>query len=45
MHQTPSEMVHFIELLLVNSIQSNTLVHLLIEKGFFTEQEFLCNIE
>jgi len=36
----PSEIVSFKELLLANSIQIDTAVQLLIEKGYFTEQEF-----
>jgi hypothetical protein len=34
------ELVSFKELLLANSIQVDTAVQLLIEKGFFSEQEF-----
>ena len=36
----PSELVTFKELLIANSIQIDTAVQLLIEKGFFTEQEY-----
>jgi mannitol/fructose-specific phosphotransferase system IIA component (Ntr-type) len=36
----PSELVTFKELLIANSIQIDTAVQLLIEKGYFTEQEF-----
>lgn len=35
------ELVTFKELLIANSIQVDALVQLLIEKGIFTEQEFL----
>ena len=35
-----SELVSFKEMLFANSIQVDTAVQLMIEKGFFTEQEF-----
>ena len=35
-----SEIVDFKELLIANSIQTDTLVQLLIEEGIFTEQKF-----
>jgi hypothetical protein len=38
-------MVSFKELLVVNSIQNYTVVQLLIEKGFFTEQEFYAKLK
>lgn len=41
----PSEIVSFKELLLANSIQIDTAVQLLIEKGFFTEQEFFAKLK
>jgi hypothetical protein len=37
------ELVSFKELLMANSIQVDTFVQLMIEKGFFTEQEFSPN--
>jgi hypothetical protein len=36
----PFEIVSLRELLLANSIQIDTAVQLVIEKGFFSEQEF-----
>ena len=36
-----SELVRFKELLMANSIQVDAAVQLLIEKGFFTQDEFL----
>ena len=41
----PSELVTFKELLLANSIQIDAAVQLLIEKGFFTEQEFYAKLK
>jgi hypothetical protein len=41
----PSELVTFKELLMANSIQVDTAVQLLIEKGFFTENEFFTKME
>jgi hypothetical protein len=41
----PSEIVSFKELLLANSIQIDTAVQLLIEKGFFSEQEFFTKLK
>jgi hypothetical protein len=35
-----NELVSFKELLMANSIQVDAAVQLMIEKGFFTEQEF-----
>ena len=37
----PSEIVEFKELLMANTIQIDTMFQLLIQKGFFTEAEFL----
>lgn len=36
----PSELVSFKELLVANSIRIDTVIQLLIEKGFFSEQEY-----
>jgi hypothetical protein len=41
----PNELVTFKELLMANSIQVDTAVLLLIEKGFFTEQEFYAKLK
>ena len=41
----PSDLVSFKELLLSNSIQTDTVVQLLIDKGFFTEQEFYTKLK
>ena len=40
-----SELVSFKELLMANSIQVDTAVQLMIEKGFFTEQEFFSKLK
>ena len=40
-----SELVSFKELLMANSNQVDTAVELLIEKGFFTEQEFYTKLK
>ena len=40
-----SELVSFKELLMANSIQVDTAVELLIDKGFFTEQEFYTKLK
>ena len=37
----PKELVDFRELLMVNTIQVDTIYQLLIQKGYFTEAEFL----
>ena len=37
----PNDLVTLKELLLANSIQVNTAVQLMIEKGYFTDAEFL----
>jgi hypothetical protein len=44
-HLDPGELVSFKELLMANSIQVDTAVQLLIEKGFFTEQEFFTKLK
>ena len=41
----PNELVTFKELLMANSMQVDTAVQLLIEKGFFTEQEFIIKLK
>jgi hypothetical protein len=41
----PKELVSFKELLMANSIQIDAAVQLLIEKGFFTEQEFYAKLK
>jgi len=41
----PNETVSFKELLMANSIQLDAAVQLLIEKGFFTEQEFFSKLK
>ena len=41
----PQELVTFKELLMANSIQVDAAVQLLIEKGFFTEKEFLTKMK
>ena len=40
-----SELVEFKELLIANSIQVDTAVQLLIEKGYFTEDEFFTKMK
>ena len=40
-----SEIVSFKELLMANSIQVDTAVQLLIEKGFFTQDEFFTKLK
>ena len=40
-----NELVSFKELLMANSIQVDTAVQLMIEKGFFTEQEFFTKLK
>ena len=37
----PKELVDFRELLMANTIQVDTIYQLLIQKGYFTEAEFL----
>lgn len=41
----PSEIVSFKELLVANSIQIDTAVQFLIEKGLFSEQEFFTKLK
>ncbi len=41
----PNELVEFKELLMANTIQIDTVYMLLIEKGFFTEAEFLVKMK
>ncbi len=36
----PNELIHFVELLISNTIQIDTVVQLLIEKRLFTKEEF-----
>ena len=40
-----SELVSFKELLMANSIQVDAIAQLLIEKGFFTKEEFLAMLK
>jgi len=40
-----SELVNFKELLMANSIQVDAAVQLLIEKGFFTQDEFFTKLK
>jgi hypothetical protein len=40
-----SELVSFKELLMANSIQLDAAVQLLIEKGFFTQDEFIVKLK
>ena len=40
-----SELVSFKELLMTNSIQVDAAVQLLIEKGFFTQDEFFTKLK
>ena len=39
----PKELVDFRELVMANTFQVDTMYQLLIQKGFFTEAEFLAN--
>jgi hypothetical protein len=41
----PDEMVSFKELLISNTIQLDTMYQLLIDKGLFTEAEFLTKMK
>jgi hypothetical protein len=41
----PKDLVTFKELLMANSIQVDTAVQLLIEKGFFTEAEYFTKMK
>jgi len=40
-----SELVSFKELLIANSIQADTAIQLLIEKGIFTQNEFFTKLK
>ena len=40
-----SELVNFKELLMANSIQVDAAIQLLIEKGFFTQDEFFTKLK
>ena len=40
-----SELVSFKELLMANTIQVDSAVQLLIEKGFFTQDEFIIKLK
>ena len=41
----PDELVNFKELLMANSIQVDAIAQLLIEKGFFTKEEFFAKLK
>jgi uncharacterized membrane protein YebE (DUF533 family) len=41
----PNELVTFRELLIANSIQVDTAVQLMIEKGFFSEDEYFTKLK
>ena len=41
----PNELVSFKELLMANSIQVDAIAQLLIEKGFFTKEEFFVKLK
>ena len=41
----PKELVDFRELLMANTIQVDTMCQLLIQKGYFTEEEFLAKMK
>ena len=41
----PNELVDFRELLVANSIQVDAMVMLLIEKGFFTQDEYFTKLK
>ena len=41
----PKELVNFKELLMANSIQVDAIAQLLIEKGFFTKEEFFAKLK
>jgi hypothetical protein len=41
----PNDLVTFKELLLANSIQVDTAVQLMIEKGYFTEAEYFTKLK
>jgi hypothetical protein len=41
----PNDLVSFHELLMANSIQVDAAVQLMIEKGFFTQDEFFAKLK
>ena len=41
----PKEIVDFRELVMTNTIQVDTMYRLLIDKGYFTEAEFLAKLK
>ena len=41
----PDELVNFKELLMANSMQVDATAQLLIEKGFFTKEEFFAKLK
>jgi len=41
----PNEIVDFRELVMTNTIQFDTMYRLLIQKGYFTESEFLSKMK
>jgi hypothetical protein len=41
----PKEFVEFREMVMVNTIQVDTMYQLLIQKGYFTEAEFLAKMK
>ena len=41
----PKELVDFREMVMVNTIQVDTMYQLLIQKGYFTEAEFLAKMK
>lgn len=44
-YQKPSELVSFKEVLMANSIQVDAIAQLLIEKDFFTKEEFFSKLK
>ena len=41
----PKELVEFLEMVMVNTIQVDTIYQLLVQKGYFTEAEFLAKMK
>ena len=41
----PREIVKFRELVMINTIQVDTMYQLMIQKGYFTEAEFLAKMK
>jgi hypothetical protein len=41
----PKELVEFREMVMVNTIQVDTMYQLLVQKGYFTEAEFLAKMK